>query len=221
VQAQCGDSQKACTDRIRARGSGPDGICCWGGSPGHGHEQSVALLDELTQEILDGHVRTVEEAHPLSPHGPHRVSMRWLLAQDVWWYPQARPAIRIAHMARTYRWNTARWLERRAPALQADSQWDLFTGFLGADMPDDVATDILREDPMEFLRDQPLYRALAKDLPKVGSRAGLLMAARARHWHTCPMRKKHPAPRDTCVCVRDGSRIVGASNDPASLGIAS
>jgi hypothetical protein len=44
-----------------------------------------------------------------------------------------------------------------------------------------------------------------------------MLAARAVHWHTCPMRKAHPAPSAHCLCIREGGRIVGATNDQAEV----
>jgi hypothetical protein len=214
----CGASRKTC-DNLREANTDPSaplwfGCCAVGTLLGPcQHRESVAMVDALVKEVMAGEVRSVAEAYPPPVLGPARVSMTWLLDQKVWWYPQDRPAERVAAMDRPHRWNVARWLERRAPQLNAQDQ----TRGIWATAPDDVFGEVMRRDPMEFLAETPLYRALTRGLPPVDSKAGRTLAARALHWNTCPMRLKHPAPADTCVCIRKNGRIVGASNDPASV----
>jgi hypothetical protein len=207
---QCRTDRKTC-EAGRGDAEGPEGLCCWGGI-GHRHIEDARMVSQLVEEVAAGHVRTVAEAYPPPVLGPARVSMTWLLEQRTWWYPQGRPAVRVASMDRPWRWNVARHLERRAPKLEHADRWR----GIWADAPDDVWAMLERRTPQEFLDESPLYRALTRQLPKVDSRAGRLLAARAVHWNTCPMRAKHPAPSDTCVCVRDGGRIVGATNDPGA-----
>jgi hypothetical protein len=217
----CRASRREC-DRLRETNTDPTappwfGCCAVGTLPGPcQHRESVDMTDQLLREIMAGEVRSVAEAYPPPVLGPARVSMLWLLGQDVWWYPRGRPAVRIAELDRPHRWNLARWLERRAPELNAANM----NPGIWADAPDDVFDAVLSCDSMEFLEETPLYRAITKGLPKADSRAGLLLAQRATHWSTCPMRKKHPAPADRCVCVRRCGRIVAATNDPASVAAA-
>lgn len=176
------------------------------------YAEDKRMVDELMREVMAGEVRTVAEAYPPPVQGPLLPSYAWLLDQREWWYPHRRPAVRIAEMDKPWRWNTARYLEKRATGLHLS----VGSRYMH-DAPDDVWASWESEDPAEWLREQPLMKALGKGLPPVASRAGRLMAARAVHWHTCPMRRKHPAPADTCACVRDGFKVVGATNDPASL----
>jgi len=206
----CGADQASCREWGKGQ-EGPESLCCWGGIPGHGHVEDVRLLDELLREVAAGHVRTVEEAYPPPVQGPARVSMTWLLDQDVWWAPHRRPMVRIDQMDKPHRLNLCRWLERRAGTLEfADAMRGIW-----ADAPDDVWASLERRTPMEFLEETPLYRRL-KGLPS-GGRKLRLLEARAVHWNTCPMRKAHPGPAEHCVCVRAGGKVVGATNDPASL----
>lgn len=139
-----------------------------------------------------------------------------LLGQNVWWWPDGKPPVRIASMDRPWRLNTVRFLERRAAALQLADHMSMFTaGDLLGPPPDDVAADLLAETPLHWLRRQPLMRALRKNLPTRGA-ALQRLEARAVHWHTCPMRLAYPGKKDQCVCIRKGFRIVGATNDPSS-----
>lgn len=190
-----------------------------GGSQFCNHRDDPDMLTALTDEILAGHVRTVEEAYPPPVQGPKLPSMTWLLEQDTWWAPHRKPMIRLDQMDKPHRFNVARWLMRQAPSLAfRDSMRGIW-----ADAPDDVqaAVEMQIERPQEWLEEQPLYRALRKGLPKEGSRAELLLSTRAVHWHTCPMRLKHPGRLDRCLCVRDGrGRIVGATNDPNPVPVA-
>jgi hypothetical protein len=149
-----------------------------------------------------------EKGDPPPVLGPNLPSHRWLLGQDVWWYPHRRPAALIAAMDKPWRYNTVRWLERRAPRLEFH---DAMRG-IWADAPDGVVNALASRTPMEYLREQPLYRRLNRGLPHPESAKGRALALRAIHWHTCAMRKAHPARLDTCTCIRDGSgRIVGGA----------
>jgi hypothetical protein len=206
---QCGASRKQCDAGIKETG-GPEGMCCTGGI-GHRHIENAAMVDQLIKEIMAGEVRTVAEAYPPPVQGPQRVTMTWLLEQAEWWYPQGRPPVRVAEMDKPHRWNVARWLERRAPVLEAADR----SRGIWADAPDDVWASLSARAPEEFLQEQPLYRALTRGLPDPRGKKGRLLAARAMHWHTCPMRKAHPAPSAHCLCIREGGRVVGATNDPA------
>ena len=145
-----------------------------------------------------------------------RPSWRKMLRQDVWWYPQHRDPVRIASMDRPWRYNTWQFLLRRADTMaelearrirmEIVGQYDDVQAFEGR------RADEIERDPIHWLCQQPLIVALRRGLP-TGGRALRALQARAVHWHTCPMRKKHPAPRDTCRCIRDRGKIVGATND--------
>lgn len=208
---QCGGDAKSCNDGIKARG-GPEGICCYGGIPGHGHVEDVRLLDELLREVADGYVRSIDEAYPPPVQGPHPAPMTWLLDQATWWAPYRRPMIRVDQMDKPHRLNVLRWLERRASSLEERDRWR----GIWADAPDDVWADLMHRTPEEFIRETPLHRRLRKGLPTGGKKLRLL-EARAVHWNTCPMRRAHPGPAERCACVRAGGKVVGATNDPATV----
>lgn len=189
-----------------------------GGRPGLCHHiEDPKLLNHLMDEIAAGHVRTVAEVDPPPVLGPQPVSRAWLLAQDVWWYPHRKPATRIEGMAKTHLLNTVNFLERCAAEIELIDSLHTFGGGFLMDMPDDVMGDLLRErtDPVAWLRRQPLLKAMYRHLPKRDTKKWHALGARAVHWNTCPMRKAHPGRGDTCLCIRRGGRIVGASNDPA------
>lgn len=96
----------------------------------------------------------------------------------------------------------------------------------GGDMARDAfdrELDEMQEHPITWLRGTPLLRALLKGLPHRGRKLDDLIE-RASHWHTCPMRlpreKRPRGPHDTdplCVCVVEGGRTVGATNDPKTV----
>ncbi len=232
----CGATQRFC-DLLRETNTDPTAPewlgCCASGTtftPCH-HVENVRELKKLMDELAAGEIRTVAEAYPPPVQGPKLPSYDWLLYQDVWWYPHRCPAIRIAEMEKTHRFNTARWLERKAARLH------LGQGAMLGDAPDDVWASWQNEDPVEWLRSTPLMKALRKGLPKEGSLKEAQLSLRAQHWHTCPMRlspeKRHAQrdPRlshgapDECACITEsgrfadnfGGRVIGATNDPASL----
>lgn len=155
-----------------------------------------------------GEVRTVAEAYPPPVQGPKLPDYAWLLDQREWWYPHRRPAVRVAEMDKPWRWNTVRFLERKAVGLHAvGSRWT-------HDAPDDVWASWERENPLEWLRSQPLMKVLNKGLPHESSAKGRALASRAIHWNTCPMRLAHPGRLDRCLCLHDrNGRTIGASND--------
>lgn len=209
----CGVSGKEC-DRIRkGRRNGAVGCCISDFLQGCRHVEDRAMVDQLMREIMAGQVRTVAEAYPPPMQGPKPPGYAWLLGQKEWWYPHRRPAVRVASMDKPWRWNTVRFLERKADLLHLN----VGSRYMH-DAPDDVWRSWNNEDPYEWLRGQPLMRALGKGLPPVDSRKGRLLALRAIHWNTCPMRRVHPGRLDRCLCVRDGSgRIIGATNDPKTV----
>lgn len=208
----CGATARFC-DLLRETNTDPTAPewfgCCASGTtfaPCR-HVEDSRELHKLMQEMADGTVRTVAEAYPPPVQGPKLPSYDWLLHQDTWWYPHRRPALRIAEMDKPHRFNTARWLERKAQGLH------LAQGAMFGDAPDDVWAAWDNEDPVEWLRSTPLMQALRKGLPTGGKKLRM-METRAVHWSTCPMRLAHPAPSDTCVCIRRDDRTVGATNDP-------
>lgn len=219
----CRTDQKTC--RTGAIGQpGPEGLCCWSGRHEHRADRGAlkVLLDELA---VGGPVRTVAEIDPPPVLGPNLPGYGWLLHQDVWWYPRRRPAVRIASMDKPWRFNTARFVERRAEEL-ADWEYSGMAGILGSPMGPggDMAVDAFERemdallcDPVGWLRSTALMRALRKGLPGEDSSKGRALAVRAVHWNTCPMRKAHPGKLDRCVCIREGGRTVGATNDPAAV----
>lgn len=218
----CGANAATCRT-FRKDGPGPEGLCCWSGR--HEHRPDQRLLDELLREVTAGKVRTVDEVNPAPVQGPKLPSYGWLLWQNEWWYPYRRPAIRIAEMEKTHRYNTANFLERKAGRLvRAQEMSMILSPFQpGGDMACDAfdrELDVMRERPVEWLRGTPLLVALRKGLPHRGRKLDDL-AERASHWHTCPLRlpreKRPRGPHDTdplCTCVSDGSRVIGATNDP-------
>jgi hypothetical protein len=190
------------------------GCCAIGNLPGPCHHvKNQKMVNELLREAAGGVIRTVAEAYLPPVLGPNRPSWTWLLEQDEWWYPLGRPAIRIASMEKPWRWNVARFIERKAARLESADRWR----GIWADAPDDVMADLERRTPAEFLREQPLYQAMTRGLPDARGNRGQRLAARAVHWSTCPMRLAHPGKLDRCVCIQNADgRTVGATNDPAT-----
>lgn len=214
----CGTTAKAChADAL----SVPEARCC---TMHCNHREDPRALNALLDEVAaGGPIRTVAEIDPPPVLGPHRPSWSWLLEQDTWWYPQGRPAVRVVHMDKPWRLNVIRFIERRAPQLASDEYWRMASwaagpmgpgGDMAVDAFDSAMVEVI-SNPLGWVREQPLMIALRKGLPKPGGRAEELLAARAVHWNTCPMRRAHPGKLDRCVCIRDGDRVVGATNDPA------
>lgn len=205
----CGTSGKECD---RTRRDGAVGCCISDFLQGCRHVEDRTMVDALMREIMAGTVHTVAEAYPPPVQGPKMPGYAWLLGQREWWYPYRRPAVRVASMDKPWRFNTARYLERQAALHLAVGSRYLH------DAPDDVWASWEAESPAEWLREQPLMRALTKGLPGPDTMKGRALAARAVHWNTCPMRKSHPGALDHCLCIRDGrGRVVGASNDAESI----
>lgn len=152
------------------------------------------------------------------PQGPTLPGYDWLLHQDTWWYPYRRPAVRVAEMDKPWRFNTAQFLERKARDLHATVGMRYMHN-----APDDVWASWESENPVKWLRELPLLHALNRGLPRPGTSKFRSLAERASHWHTCPYRlapeKRPRGPHDSnpaCVCIRNGFKVVGASNDPAT-----
>jgi hypothetical protein len=213
----CGASARECAnlrDANTDRTAPPFFGCCLVGDLQHPrpciHIEDIRMVDDLMKEVMAGEVRTVAEAYPPPVQGPTLPSHEWLLSQDTWWYPYRRPAVRIAEMDKPWRFNVVNVLERKATLLHGSS-WRCMH-----DAPDELWDAFQTEDPMEWLREQPLIRALRKGLP-TGGKPLRMLAIRAMHWSTCPMRLAHPAPADRCVCIRSGFKTIGATNDPKSM----
>lgn len=220
----CGTDQATCRN-LAPDADGRAALCCWNGR-GHSHDDDRRAVNVLLDEIeRGGRIRTVAEVDPPPVLGPDVASAQWLLGQGVWWYPNRRPAVRIAEMDKPWRFNTARFIERRADVLADEEHWRMARIAAGPLGPSgDMAQDGFRremdgvlDDPLGWLRSTPLMRALRDGLPRPDSRKGRALAARAVHWNTCPMRKAHPGKLDRCQCIRDGGRTVGAANDRASV----
>jgi hypothetical protein len=100
---------------------------------------------------------------------PKRVSGLQLLDQDIWWIPKGNEPIRLVDMADSHRRNLAAFLRRNA-AHYKNREWSemlwLMVGPLGprGDGAVDAAESCLygldREDPLVWLAEKPLLRAL-------------------------------------------------------------
>lgn len=211
AKCRCGTDQATC-QATAAKIKGPEGLCCWGGIPGHGHVQDERALIELLEEIAAGVVRTLAEVNPPRRLGPEPVNSNWTLWQSEWWYPKGRPALRIADMEDCHRYNTAEYLKRRAGTIVHEQHMRMiFAPAIfqpGGDMACDAfdrEIDEMLERPISWVCGTPLLRALTAGLPTVtnptGSAARSLIM-RAVHWHTCPMRLlSRRRPRGSkCTC---------------------
>lgn len=150
----------------------------------------------------------------------------YLRQGEIWIPRRPRPPIRIAEMDKPWRFNAVRFMERRAASLAVQCQFGeiywmgqpvgrevagetdgkpVFRGpvLTHFDLMSDSAMDAMDEyadhmmrDPLGWLRETTLIRALAKDLPKRKSKLEKL-AARASHWSACPGRVD---PTADCRC---------------------
>jgi hypothetical protein len=184
--------------------------CCARGTamaPCH-HVPDPGALLALLAEIEAGEVRTVEEVSPKP--APAR-EMTWVqyLDQGERWKPNGRPMVRIDGIGLEWRYNASRWLERHAARIA--TRYSLGEGFEFAAIaaspigPSDDTADAIADhldraaddrarDPLAWIRTTALYRALIADLPNC-SIALDAIAERARHWSTCPVRRR---PWSTC-----------------------
>ena len=108
----CGTTLKACMSQREKDPTAPP----WFGCCARGvlldvpclHRQDPVAVNQLMDEILAGHVRTVDE---VDLEG--RVSdLVRLLAQDVWWRKRDGSMVRIAEMSPGHRYNSAAMLKR-------------------------------------------------------------------------------------------------------------
>jgi hypothetical protein len=166
------------------------------------HRVDAGALLALLREVESGTVRTVEEATPKS--APARTGMSWFeyLIQDKQWQPNGKPMVAIADMDPEWRYNAARFLERRAAVIGqryslAQTMWfaAITSSPLGPseNSADSIQSDMEREeaeiarDPVAWIRTTKLHRALVAGLPTKKRKVERL-AERARHWSTCPAR---------------------------------
>lgn len=138
---------------------------------------------------------------------------RWYryFMQSEHWVPDGRPAVEIAQMDRSWRFNCTRYLERNAKSYArrfADGchAEELVLALLGATSggtPESVLDELdsqshwARENPVDWIRTTPLYRALADGLPTGGAKLRKL-EERSRHWGDCPRRLSLKGPE--CIC---------------------
>jgi hypothetical protein len=194
------------------------------------HVPNASALLALLAEIESGVVRTVEEAAPK----PVKQGIEWdrYLDQGEQWMPDGKPMVAIADMDPEWRYNASRFLERRA-AVFASKYSTCEALRLVAELaspigPSETVADQLeadayhaaaarRRDPVAWIRTTVLYRALVADLPDCPT-ALEAIAARAKHWSTCPARTgdgdcRCEAIAAQCQRCRDGGtcRICGGN----------
>lgn len=146
------------------------------------------------------------------------------LSQDEVWLPNGKPAVRISDMDKEWRYNAARWLERRVAWFEmayslgeavylaqpqytevighVDGEDILGQSFSALDLMSDHVQDMFDRDaqqratdPVAWLRETPLYRGLVADLPKSTAQLDAI-AARAKHYAGCPQREQTGADCD-------------------------
>ncbi|RKR92845.1 hypothetical protein BDK92_7327 [Micromonospora pisi] len=150
---------------------------------------------------------------------------RYFNQGEIWLPKPPRERVRVADMGREWRFNAARFLERRAKALEfrygfgeisamsAPVWFDVVgedngrpvtagPGMSDLDLMSDSASDAFDQamdqrvaDPVGWLRSTVLYRALVADLPTEQAEV-VQLAERAKHWSTCPVR----TGADDCRC---------------------
>ncbi len=163
------------------------------------HIVDTGALQALLDEVEAGTVRTVEEATPR----PVEREMRWdeYFDQGLRWKPNGKPMVAVADMDPAWRHNAARWLERNAAAFAAKYSISVAMWFarecaspIG---PSEMSQDHLEReiddeaggrasDPVGWIRNTALFRALVNELPSGAGREAL--AERAKHYSTCPSR---------------------------------
>lgn len=169
------------------------------------HDPDTRALLELLAEIESGDVRTVEETAPKERlPGTVQTDMQWFdyLNQGQKWQPNGKPMVAIADMDPEWRFNAARFLERRAKhigGLYSLGQHIWFATVCASPLgPSESSADgITREirhedaeigrDPVAWIRTTKLHKALTAGLPECSLQLTAL-AERARHWAACPAR---------------------------------
>lgn len=147
------------------------------------------------------------------------VPCNWLdyVEQGEWWRPNGRPWIRISEMDKPWRYNASRWMERNAARVLGNATHTMMNFLIvyGSDMTEMTAKQFDDEfgrlidsadDPVRWVRDTVLYRALTGNLPTKRAKLKRL-AAKAGHWATCPARKDL---RAECRCgeIREVRRVI-------------
>lgn len=115
-----------------------------------------------------------------------------------WWRNRGGEWVTVGAMTPEHRYNTARWLERNAPAYQM--RYEIALMHSAFDLPDEI--DWFIDDPQTWVRRTALFKALEAGLPQRG-RLRRRLAERAKHWTQCPMRlrrKDRPAVA-ACCCT--------------------
>jgi hypothetical protein len=170
------------------------------------HPVSVRAMDALLAEVAAGKVRSVEEVDPPPIQGPAPVTFHWLLHQGEYWQPKRGPMILISSMTDTHRLHTIRMLQRQAHAI-AWNEHTIQSGWLGHPLgpSGDMAVDAFEQelddmltDPLIWLNDTTLIRALGTTLPKPARRKRWSdLENRAEHWSDCPANRNLSDP---CRC---------------------
>lgn len=157
----------------------------------------------------------------------------YYLSQGERWLPNGRPSVAIADMDQEWRFNAARWLERRAASFALRYSFGEIEHLARPTMVevlgiDENGADILGEtssaldrmpeaveyamdnefqdrmnEPATWIRTTALHKALVKGLPKRGSGLDNL-ADRAKHYAGCPQREETD---DACQCAELAAEI--------------
>lgn len=140
--------------------------------------------------------------------------------QDRHWVPEGRPAVEIAQMDASWRYNCTRYLERNAlsyarrysDGCRAEELLLTLTGTTLGEVPEAVLDHLeacayeAKADPVAWIKTTPLYRALAAELPTKG-KALRKLGERSRHWGDCPRRTALGAPECTCSALAARHRL--------------
>lgn len=91
-----------------------------------------------------------------APYGPQRPTLRWLLAQDREWWTAVGARVLLDEMGPRHKRNLLAMLRRKSPRYHLSySMSPVF-----ANAPDEVIDDLERQDPVEWINEQPLVRRL-------------------------------------------------------------
>lgn len=156
-----------------ANGRVQDGTRLHGDPGDESKHEDVVFFEILTAErSLNDAEREARERHQSRLgwlYGPNRyegpppadVRMWQLLEQRKWWRTADGQVLRLKEMEPSHRVNVLRMLWRQAESLHREYTWSTFGG-----APFDVQAEAEAEDPWEWVREQPLYRRLAKLVKK-------------------------------------------------------
>jgi hypothetical protein len=194
----CKATQAFCTELFHR----PDNDAPFGCCSACSHPVRPDAIIRLAGEVGRGDVRTVAETYPAPKPKPDGMSWWELLNQDEQWKPNGKPLVAITDMDETWRYNTIRFLERRAKKLALTYTFEeaarldhMFGSGMG---PSETTMDALLGEldrdaqertlhPVRWLRSTPLYRALAAGLPQCSAALDVI-AEKAKHWAGCPAR---------------------------------